>query len=463
MWVLNLDLETLNSFMRYDDDLEKVYEQRMSQGQLSYSSWVPSGLGHRVIRISQRPAGCTNLYIDQQTIRAATLMETLGGKQAYRPAIEAYVKHYLAHHMNKDNGLIQWGVHVSFDVFDERYRYEDGNYHELLVFVPMWPVLYEIEPKIIKPYLDKYWYWHTNQANGQIDRHNSRGRGLGFAMAAGELILACAYRHTLEPDGPWLERATQIAKAHWDARDKTTDLFPNRAYGDDKRFDRITADTSVTGGWSSRVLMAGRLTGSKELTEMGRASLAAWARHGWDEKKNLPWSMLEPDGTPVDKERVKNNKYERQAAYGYWDFWMNYIYGFEMPFQSLMAFAMGARWTGDPALRQHAERLAACYRSLLPANEGKGTFAGNYGRAISFFLEMELLTGDKSYRRTAEQIADEAVRHLWAGKMFRGFPGRRYYSAIDGQGQLIHGLIELEAKPEQLEKLHDENVFLWNF
>ena len=101
----------------------------------------------------------------------------------------------------------------SFDVFDERYRYEDGNYHEMLVFVPMWPVLYEIEPKIIKPYLEKYWYWHTNQANGQIDRHNTRGRGLGFATAAGELILACAYRHTLEPDGPWLKRATQIASA----------------------------------------------------------------------------------------------------------------------------------------------------------------------------------------------------------------------------------------------------------
>ena len=463
IWVRNLDLETLNTFMRYGDGLERVYEERMSRGQLSYSSYVPWGIGHRAIRISQRPAGCSNLYVDQPTIRAATLLETLSGKSTYRPAIEAHVKHYLKHFIDSRNGLIRWGVHVSYDVFYERFNFEDGDQHEMLVIMPMWPVLYEIEPKIMKPYLEKYWYWHTDSKTGRIDRHNTRGRGLGFAMAAGEIVLACAFLHTQQPDGPWLDRALQITKAHWDARDTKTNLFANRAYGDDKRFDRLTADTSIPGCWSSRVLIAGRLTGSKALTEIGRQSLLAWARYGWDDKADKPWSMLKPDGTPVDKARLKNTAYEKQAAYGHWNFWKDYAYGFESPFQTLTAYAMAAKWTQDPELLAHAKRLAECYRRLLPANGKKGTFAANYGRLISFYLAMAEITGDGSYRQTAKQIADEAIAHLWAGRMFRGFADRTYYAAIEGQGQLIQGLVELEAPPEKLAAARDKNPFFWNF
>ncbi len=463
IWVLNLDLDSLNCFMRYHDGLERTYESRMGQGHLSYSSWTPWGVGHRAIRISQRPAGCSNLYVDQPTLRAATLIDALSGTPTYRPAIEAYVRYVLKHFIDPRNGLIRWGVHVSYEVFHERFNYEDGDHHELLVILPMWSALYDIEPKTMHQYLEKYWYWHTDPKTGQIDRHNTRGRGLGFAMAAGEIILACAFMHTKQPDGPWLDRALQVAKAHWDPRNTETNLFPNRAYGSDKRFDRLTADTSIPGCWCSRVLMAGRLTGSKELTEMARQSLLAWARFGWDDQAGKPWSMLQPDGKPVDKERLKGTAYAKQAAYGHWNFWKDYAYGFEMPFQTLMAFAMAAKWTGDPELAHHTQRLADCYRTLLPANGDQGTFAANYGRLISFFLVTEQITGDAAYRKTAQRIADEAVGHLWAGRMFRGFKDRTHYTALEGAGQLMQGLVELEADPKKLTALRDKDLFLWNF
>jgi hypothetical protein len=463
IWVLNLDLDTLNTFMRFDDGLEQVYEERMSRGLLNYSSWAPWGIGHRVIRISQRPAGCSNLFVDQPTIRAATLMDLLSGKNAYGPAIEAYIKHYLKHFIDPRNGLLRWGIHVSYDVFYERFNCEDGDYHEVQVILPVWPVMYDVEPKTMQSYLEKFWYWHTDSKTGQVDRHNSRGRGLGFAMAAGEVVLVCGYLHTKQPDGPWLDRAIQVAKAHWDARDRKTNLFANRAYGNDKRFDRLTGDTSIPGCWSSRVLMAGRLTGSKELTEIARQSLLAWSRYGWDEKARKPWSMLNPDGTPVDKKRLKGTSYDKQAAFGHWNFWKDYVYGFESPFQTLMSYVMAAKWTGDAELLDHAKRLAECYRALLPANGDKGTFAANYGRLISFLLIMESLTRDSAYRDTAKRVADEAVRHLWAGRMFRGFRDRTYYAAIEGQGQLIQGLVELEADPKRLAELRDKHPFLWNF
>ncbi len=463
IWVLNLDFDTLNCFMRYDDGLEHTYEQRMSTGNLSYSSYTPWGVGHRAIRVSQRPAGCSNLYIDQPTIRAATLTDRLSGKAIYRPAIEKYVRHVLEHFMDSRNGLIRWGVHTSYDVFHDRFNHEDGDYHELLVIMPMWSTLHEIDPKAMHAYMEKYWYWHTDPKTGQIDRHNTRGRGLGFAMAAGEIILACGFLHGKDRDGPWLDRAMQITRAHWDARDKETDLFPNRAYGNDKRFDRLTADTSIPGCWSSRVILAGKLAGSEELIDIGVRSLLAWAKYGWDPEADEPWSMLQPNGKPVDKSRVKGTAYEKQAAYGHWNYFKDYAYGFEMPLQTLMSFAMAAKLTGNPELIRHAKRLGEVYRRLLPANGEKGTFAANYGRLISFFLALESITGDASYRATAKRIADEAVGHLWEGKMFRGFQGRPYYCALEGAGQLMHGLVELEADPKALDALREKDVLLWNF
>ena len=81
---------------------------------------------------------------------------------------------------------------------------------------------------------------------------------------------------------------------------------------------------------------------------------------------------------------------------------------------------------------------------------------------ISFLLSLAGLTGDTSYRETAQQVADEAIEHLWAGRIFRGFPGKDYYEAVDGVGYLVQALTELEADPAQLNQQRQKNPFLWN-
>ena len=116
----------------------------------------------------------------------------------------------------------------------------------------------------------------------------------------------------------------------------------------------------------------------------------------------------------------------------------------------------------DPEITKHAMRLADYYRGLLPANGRIGTFAGNYGQLISFFLAMEQASGDKSYGKTARRVADEAIYHLWTGEMFRGFAGRSHYTAIEGAGYLVQALVELDSDPDQLAKLRAEDPFFWN-
>jgi len=459
IWVLNLDLETMDCFPRYNDALI----ERAARS-LTYSMTAPYGVGYRAIRGSQRESGCSNLYVDQPMIRAAVLMDRLNGNGRFTPAVTAYVRWYFDHLMNERTGLMDWGVHNSYDVFEERLQCGDGYQHELLCILPMWPVLYEVDPEATLAYLAKYWYWHTDPETGIVDRHATRGRGLDFAAAAGELVLVCSYLHTEEPGGPWLDRARQIAQSHWNSRNRDTGLFVNTPHGGTgRRFDNTYSDTTVTGFWASRVLLAGRLTGCDELTEMARGILRAWAKHGWDEEANKPWASLRPNGVPNIKARdYAGTSYGKFDPSGHWDFWKDYVYGFECPFGTLLTYATAAQWTGDEQLKAHAIRLAECYRKLLPANGQHGTFAGNYGQLISFFLVMADLTGDLSYRETARQVADEAVHHLWTGSILRGFAGRTHYTAIEGAGYLVQALAELDADPKRLAELRKESPFLWN-
>ena len=459
IWVLNLDLQTMECFPRYNDAL--IEKSALSN---YYSPTAPYGVGYRAIRGSQRESGCSNLFVDQPMVRAALLQDRLSGEQRFTVEVKEYVRWYLEHLMDKDKGLLQWGVHNSYDVFEECLKHGDGDQHEVHRLLPMWPLFHEVAPEATAQYLEKFWYWHTDPETGIVDRHATRGKGLDFSVASGEIILVCAFLHTKEPNGPWLDRALQIAHAHWDSRDPNTDLFVNTPHGGTgDRFDNTYSDTSVTGCWASRVLMAGRLTGNDELTEMARSFLRGWAKYGWDEEANKPWASLRPDGTPNTKPRdYSGTHYSKFDPSGHWDFWQDYAYGFEAPFATLMAYAMAATWLDDPVLKSHLVRLAECYRKLLPANGKHGTFAANYGQLISFFLAMEDLTGDASYRATAKQVADEAVHHLWTGTMLRGFAGRPHYTAIEGVGLLVQAFAELDADPENLRTLRQSNIFLWN-
>jgi hypothetical protein len=414
--------------------------------------------------VSQRPAGCSNLFVDQPMIRAALLHDLLATEMRFKPAVDAYIDYWMSHFVDQETGLVEWGVHTSYDVFEEAYSAKDGRLHEIHYVLPLWPCLHETRPDVVVPYLKQFWRLHTDPETGRVDRHhNTGGHGLGFAATAGEIVLLCAYLETLEPNEPWTQRAIQVARAHYDARDPRTNLFPNRAYGDDDRFDRRHSDTTVTGFWASRVLMAGRLTGNAELIGMARDVLRAWARYGWDEDSGLPWACLLPDGTPVDKERdYTATSYDKFDPVGHWDLWKDYCYGFEAPFATLMTYAMAATWLEDDELAAFARRLARCYEQHLPANGERGTFAANYGQLVSFFLAMESLTGDGAYRNTAERVAEEAIAQLWTGTLLKGFSDRTHYSAIEGAGYLVQALLELDADPHALANLRRINVFLWN-
>ena len=74
----------------------------------------------------------------------------------------------------------------------------------------------------------------------------------------------------------------------------------------------------------------------------------------------------------------------------------------------------------------------------------QGTYAGKYGRAISFLVRLHETTQDEDYLNQARALADEAVAKLNHKGLFRGHPAKPYYEGMDGVGYLIAGLLDLD-------------------
>jgi len=74
----------------------------------------------------------------------------------------------------------------------------------------------------------------------------------------------------------------------------------------------------------------------------------------------------------------------------------------------------------------------------------KGTYAGHYGRAITFLLGVHKTTGAHAWLTAAQGLADEAIEKLYKNGLFLGHPGKDYYEAIDGVGYLLNALLNLD-------------------
>ncbi len=84
------------------------------------------------------------------------------------------------------------------------------------------------------------------------------------------------------------------------------------------------------------------------------------------------------------------------------------------------------------------------YRSYSEGPGRKGTYAGKYGRTISFLLHLYVVTGERQYLDDARAMADTAIEKLYHKGLFRGHPAKPYYEAMDGVGYLLYALLELD-------------------
>jgi len=414
----------------------------------------------RVGRRGRRAPAGSNLNLDQAMIRAAYRLTELTGDARYQTAAEQYIVYYLDHFIDPQTKLVEWGWHNFYDAYQDAVEFLEGHSHELHGWMVAWPFMYPVRPDIIRQEIEQIWKWHVHPETGQVGRHPDRGRGCSFTMTAGEFVWAFAFLHSVTQEPEHLEWALKVARRHWSMRNPETDLFANRSEPHETRWDSHHAMTMHTGCWCSRLLAGHEITRNEELRDLALAVLRAWAKYGWDERENMPWGILRLDGTALEEPRVaiEDLTDEVQMWQGHAELWRVYSLGFEYPLESGVAYLMAFDATGDDWYLKEALRWGECYRRSMPPCEGKGTYAENYGKALSFFTQIAFRTGDASWLDAAQRLAKETIERMWTGRIFRGHPDKPYYEAADGVGFLVSGLLDVH---EALENTQG-NLDGWN-
>lgn len=98
-----------------------------------------------------------------------------------------------------------------------------------------------------------------------------------------------------------------------------------------------------------------------------------------------------------------------------------------------------------PAAEEDAPRYREYVRQCVETLIEHGT--DRYG-PVQSPVRMHELTGDAQHRDFAHEAAREAVARLFHQGLFRGHPAKPYYESLDGVGDLLCALLELDASAQ---------------
>lgn len=438
---------------------------------------------YRVNRRERRNPAGANMLADQPLFKTMRFLSAITANDKYDQFAHKYMDYYMKNLID-EKGLFWWGWHRYYDVYTDSLVGHGGDHHEIhAIHCIDWERLWDVNSEAVQNEIEAIWEWHvSNKETGEINRHSTGKGGSDFSMSAGAYIEAFAFLYHETQDKKWLKRAILLADYYWARRNPETNLFPDQPKAGNKRFDGNTFVTSITGLYCHSLLKAYELTTAEKFKDYAVAHLKAYAKYGFDEDTGKFWGALELDGTPVPGPRVYADDVNSKEGYiasqprGHLDLWEPYIAGYQYAIYTAQAYAYAYQMTGDEILLTTAERFAAWIQKTPPStietentwykeysrNQGQlGTYAGKYGRVISFYIYMYINTQEDRYLAQAREMADEAIKKLYYQGLFRGHPAKSYYEAIDGVGYLLYALLELdqvERKPAEV--LSQQAIFI---
>lgn len=301
-----------------------------------------------------------------------------------------------------------------------------------------------------------------------------------------------------------LARAKLVTDWHWRQRNPATNLVAfqpgNLLHGREAwEFYGRSFASAITGPHAARLLHSYELTGDEHFRDVAVAYLLAYDKYGWQEELQTFVGMLNLDGTvttvddvhPAYLSQLPGQAKEPDPEYsvppiGPVDIWPTTIFPLDYPLLTAQASIYAYELTPQEdtetraALLTMARHWATAIENALPPQTGRtfrhtlaevlpesrttrGTYAANYGRAISFLLHLYRATDEEKYLQLSENIAKEAVEKLYVTTeiedangqkptygIFKGHPAKPYYEAVDGVGFLLFALLELSFPEENL-------------
>jgi uncharacterized protein YyaL (SSP411 family) len=351
-----------------------------------------------------------------------------------------------------------------------------GNHHEIHAIHSIeWEMLWTIDSEAVQKEIEAIWRWHIIDKNtGEINRHGDGEKGCDFSMSAGAFIEAFIFMYTKTNETLWLDRAKLLAVYYWTRRNSRTNLIPERPNAGEDRFDGSSFVTSITGPYCHSLLKAYELTKVDLFRDHAIAYLKAYAEYGFDAESGRFWGALKLDGRVVPGPRISGG-YGQYEPRGNLDLWEPYVAGYQYAIYTAQAYIYAYQLTKIEVFLTIAKHFVVWINKTSPGlletentwysdystGPGRqGTYAGKYGRTISLFLHLYLLTGESRYLDDARTFADTAIKKLYHKGLFRGHPSKPYYEAIDGVGYLLYAFLQLDLVMENTEKVLSKQAII---
>lgn len=421
---------------------------------------------YRVTRRERRNPSGANLLADQPLLKTMRFLSHYMGDNNYAKFAYNYENYYL-NELIDEKGFIWWGWHRHYDVYKDLRDGHAGNHHEIhTLFNIDWESLWNTNPAAVEKEINAIWKWQViNKKTGEINRHGDGLQGCDFTMSAGAIFKAFVFMHLKTNDQAWMDRANLITNYYWNRRNTNTNLIPERPNAGTDRFDGSTFVTSVTGMYCYSLLKSYEISGNEVFLKHALAYLKAYFNYGYDESTEKFWGALQLDGTPIPGPRIYTENIDSEQGYfanqprGHLDLWEPYVLGYQYAIYTAQAYIYAYELSGDEDMLDAASKFANWIITTPPGSKesentwysgyseflGKeGTYAGKYGRSISFFLHLYIATGKIKYKQHAVKMADEAIDKLYYNGFFRGHPSKNYSEAIDGIGFLLYALLQLD-------------------
>ncbi len=413
----------------------------------------------RVTRRERRNPAGSNLLTDQQLLKTMYWLSLAISDEKYVNFAHSYIDYYLKNLID-EKGFFWWGWHRHYDVYKDEEDGHAGNPHEIHAINTIdWEMLWAVDSLAVRKEIEAIWKWHViNKTTGEINRHGDGEPGCDFSISAGAYIEAFVFMYTKTAESEWLNRARLLANYYWSLRNKNTNLFPERPNAGEERFDGSSFVTAITGPYCHSLLRAYELTRENIFKDQAAAYLKAYAKYGFDKESGRFRGALKLDGRAIPGPRVSEG-YGQYEPRGNLDLWEPYVAGYQYAIYTAQAYAYAYQLTKDKVFLETAQRFAKWIGKTPPATieseatwyqeyttgpGRQGTYAGKYGRTISFYLHMYVLSGENQYLDRARTMASVAIEKLYHKGLFRGHPAKPYYEAMDGVGYLLYSFLELD-------------------
>jgi hypothetical protein len=401
-------------------------------------------------------AAGANLYWDQPSILAAFELSKRTGCKCYSDSASAYIRSFLNECANS-NRQSSLDPRCYYDIKLEKLIDTTATISPCTPYTPAWETLWVANTAQARQQIQAY--IHAQKA--AVSTSDSNDTPIGDTSHAGfatleqgiesEAALIASLCWLAQKDPPQkqhlVEQALSLAKNRMKRRNHKTGLVPTNI-----KTSHEGCDTSSLqlGAWAYVLFQATELTGEPQFQSIAKKVLNAWISQGFNEQQQrydnrLDCTTGQPTknkATQITETEVTSNNPPQTSIF-------NHVNrpAYQSPLRMAEACLSLHEATGDQPSKLAVERWVNMIKQELPANDGRGAYAEDYGRAIHFLVRASNVMKNPTHHTLARDIANEAMEQLYVPKMgmFRSHPGENRCDSVDGPGFLLLALMYMEG------------------